>query len=53
MTNLSVTPHAGRHPAVGVNGMAASAHSLASLSRVRIMTQGGNAVAVASTRRRQ
>ena len=36
-------PAAGRHAAVGVNGMAASAHPLASLAGVRMMMDGGNA----------
>ncbi len=53
MAGLSVTPQANRPAAMGVNGMAASAHPLASLSGVRMMMAGGNAfdaaVAVAST----
>ena len=53
MSSLSVIPQANRPAAMGVNGMASSAHPLASLSGVRMMMAGGNAfdaaVAVAST----
>ena len=42
-TTLSVTPSAGRPAAAGVNGMAASAHPLATLAGVRAMLDGGNA----------
>ena len=53
MPGLSVIPQANRPAAVGVNGMAASAHPLATLAGVRMMMAGGNAfdaaVAVAST----
>ena len=53
MSGLSVIPQANRPAAVGVNGMATSAHPLATLAGVRMMMAGGNAfdaaVAVAST----
>lgn len=53
MSGLSVIPQANRPAAMGVNGMATSAHPLASLAGVRMMMAGGNAfdaaVAVAST----
>ena len=42
-TTLSATPSAGRPAAAGVNGMAASAHPLATLAGVRAMLEGGNA----------
>ena len=46
-------PAANRPVAMGVNGMVSSAHPLASLAGVQVMTEGGNAfdavVAVAST----
>ena len=42
-TTLTAIPSAGRPAAVGVNGMAASAHPLASLAGVRMMMDGGNA----------
>ena len=53
MANLSVFPTSNRPVAMGVNGMVASAHPLASLSGLRVLIDGGNAfdaaVAVAST----
>ena len=53
MTNLSVAPPATRPVVMGVNGMVASGHPLASMVGLRVLTEGGNAfdaaVAVAAT----
>ena len=51
MSGLSVIPQANRPAAMGVNGMATSAHPLASLAGVRMMMAGGNAFDAAYTRR--